>query len=83
MPITNQQRAEWADAAIAAFNKVLRTDPHIVELYDTEEIVLTDLLADLMHWADSRGVNWDRVHDIASETYQEEVIEEKISRREK
>lgn len=42
----NDDRACWAEVALEAFMKETRTD---------EEDALSDLLCDLMHWADRNG----------------------------
>lgn len=39
----NDDRAKWADAAITAFRRETGSD---------DDTILSDLLADLMHWSD-------------------------------
>lgn len=51
---TNEKRAEWADKAVEAFAKATRMEE------EDDFIVLTDLLCDLMHWCDQRGISWDK-----------------------
>jgi len=46
----NDDRAEWAGNAIAAFMQTTRTEP---------ENILSDLLCDLMHWADRQEECFD------------------------
>lgn len=45
----NDDRAEWADAAIAAFRAVTGTDL---------EDAVSDLIADLMHWCDRHDISF-------------------------
>lgn len=47
---TNKERADWAQAALDAFCQTPGADP---------EHALCDLLADLMHWADGSGVDFE------------------------
>lgn len=46
----NHNRARWAGVAVAAFQRETRTD---------DEDVLSDLIADLMHWADRRNYDFE------------------------
>jgi hypothetical protein len=64
--VTNNQRAIWADAALMTF----RTRTGQLESHET---VLTDLLADLRHWADVMGLTWDETTTRAQHHYQDEV----------
>jgi len=50
----NDNRAAWAGAALSAFMMVTGID---------EEDALGDLLADLMHWADRHGYDFDAALD--------------------
>ena len=63
----NNNRAWWAQAAIAAFRHATRTDP---------EDALPDLLCDLMHWADRYGQSFDVMLDRARQSYEEETMPE-------
>lgn len=47
---TNEQRAAWAGTAIHAYQKATGSD---------DEDVLSDLLADLMHWAEKNNYDFD------------------------
>ena len=60
----NIARIEWAGMALAAFQDVCRTD---------DEDALTDLLADLMHWADRNGGKFGRAMRLARQHYIEET----------
>lgn len=64
--VTNDDRAEWAQAALEAF----RDACHMGE--EEGEIVLQDLLTDLCHWADREGVDWPAALARGMSNYQEE-----------
>ena len=61
----NDARADWAGAALSAFMQETGTD---------EEDALGDLLADLMHWADRNGYEFDAALDRARGHYEAEII---------
>jgi hypothetical protein len=63
----NDDRATWAGAAIAAFQQANRTD---------DEDVLSDLLADLMHWADRQKYDFEAALFRAKSHYVEETAAE-------
>jgi len=46
----NYTRAEWANQALNAFQEAVATD---------DEDVVCDLLADMMHWCDLNGKDFD------------------------
>lgn len=60
----NEDRAEWAEQALATFMKRTGTD---------REDALCDLLADLMHWADRNGGDFDSQLDRARMHYEAET----------
>lgn len=60
----NEERAEWADAAVSAFQAETRVDL---------EDALCDLLADLMHWSDRNGFDFDNELRRARDHYDEET----------
>jgi hypothetical protein len=60
----NFDRAAWADKAIDAFREATGTDL---------EDALGDLLADLMHWADRAGYDYDAALDRARGHYEAET----------
>lgn len=60
----NFDRASWADKAISAFRAATGTD---------REDALSDLLADLMHWADRAGYGFDEALDRARSHYEAET----------
>lgn len=60
----NDDRAEWAHAAILAFEKTTGSE---------REESLGDLLADLMHWCDRNNQDFDLALDRARAHYQEET----------
>jgi len=63
----NDSRAEWAGAALSSFMMVTGTD---------EEDALGDLLADLMHWADRNGYDFDAALDPGRWHYDAETDRE-------
>lgn len=63
----NDDRAEWADTALNAFMRVTRTD---------HEDAVSDLLADLMHYCDRQGWNFEDELRRGSEHYHEETTDE-------
>lgn len=64
----NDERAEWAEQAIEAFESATRAD---------REDALCDLLADLMHWADRNGQDFDSQLDRARMHYAAETEPER------
>ena len=73
--ITNKQRAGWATAAIEGYNEAKegKTIP-----YDTLEIVFTDLLCDLMHYAERSNLEFDICVNRAESHFQDEQMERNI-----
>lgn len=65
----NDDRAEWAQAALDAFADV--TDMDIA--CEDGETVLGDLLTDLMHWCDRNGVDFQKKLAGAALNYKEET----------
>ncbi len=55
---TNTERATWAGATVDTFANLTGLD----DAAEADETRLSDLLTDLMHWADERGGQefWDR-----------------------
>jgi hypothetical protein len=64
---TNDSRVEWADACIRTLMKQTGAD---------RDTALVDLLANLMHWADSEGEQFDFALRVAKRHYEEELTEE-------
>ena len=62
----NDKRAAWAGAAVSSFRQATGTD---------EEDALCDLLAELMHWADRSGHDFDAVLHRARDHYEAETTE--------
>jgi hypothetical protein len=54
--VTNSERADWANAALTTFARVTG---QLGDLDADGETVLSDLLADLHHWADALGIDWE------------------------
>jgi hypothetical protein len=65
----NGSRAEWAGAALSAFMRETGTD---------QEDALVDLLADLMHWADRNGYDFDAALERARGHYEAETAAERF-----
>ena len=63
----NDARAEWAGYAIAAFQSQTGTD---------DDDALSDLLCDLMHWADRHGEDFDVELARARNHYEAETTAE-------
>lgn len=61
----NGRRADWAGLAIAAFMAATGTDL---------EDAMPDLLADLMHWSDRAGYDFDTALDRARDHYGAETL---------
>ena len=75
--VTNAHRIECADLAIKAFSKAEGISLIGGELYGLEDYeVLSDLLCDLRHWADAKGVDYDAAATSALIFYGEECQEE-------
>jgi hypothetical protein len=60
----NFDRASWADKAISAFREATGAD---------RDEALSDLLADLMHWADRTGYRFNEALDRARSHYEAET----------
>jgi hypothetical protein len=67
MTVTNNDRAEWAAAALRHFQCTTGTD------YDD---ALTDLLCDLHHWCDRGNANFQSALDRARQHYDAECAED-------
>ena len=72
-PITNAERAMSAETGLLeyAFGKEGGE-----EFYDDAELVLSDFLTDLMHYAQRRGIDFVRCIERAKSHHEEEVLEE-------
>lgn len=60
----NFNRAAWADVGLRAFQEETKTD---------DEDLLSDLLCDLMHWADRSGEDFEGRLERARRAYREET----------
>lgn len=60
----NDNRADWANAALVAFRSVTRCDG---------EDALADLLADLMHWCDRNNASFRDELERARSNYDAET----------
>lgn len=65
--MTNSQRAEQAHRCVMYFEQQTRSD---------RENSLKDLLANLMHWADQHGQDFEDALRVARMHYEAEVQEE-------
>jgi hypothetical protein len=61
----NDDRAAWAEHAMAAFQVATGTD---------DEDALSDLLADLMHWADRAKYDFDAALIRGRDHYEAEMM---------
>lgn len=66
--LTNEDRADLAEAAVETFAEAARND--------TREEALRDLLVDMLHLCDRYGVSQDEVLESALGVYSEEVTDE-------
>lgn len=64
---TNENRADWADSALAAFAIITRCD--------TED-ALPDLLCNLMHYAGQNGIDFNAMLQRARSNFEAEIEEE-------
>lgn len=75
--IANRERAQYAEAAVHAY---CAAKQHPTS-YDRDHIVLTDLLADLMHYANSIAkVSWDACARAAQQHYTAECLDRRSPR---
>ncbi len=65
-PPTPKNRADWAAAGVKEYNRRVESD---------SEDVLVDFLADLMHWADVNGYNFNLNLKRAKTHYEIEVAD--------
>ena len=72
----NDDRADWAGQAIAAFAHATRMDT----VGEDAETMLGDLLADLMHWCDRNNVDFETQLACARSNYAEETRPNKETR---
>jgi hypothetical protein len=70
---TNDERAAWAGVALVAFSQ--RTGMVRKNLSDGEDcfLIVADLLADLAHWCDRKGVPMQSALEYAAGHYQTET----------
>lgn len=65
----NDNRAAWAATALNAFADVTMMNT----AGEDGETILGDLLADLMHWCDRNGVDFNDMLERARDHYEEET----------
>ena len=68
--LVNETRAEWAQVAIDAFTDRVSMDG------EGDETILTDLLADLRHWANTKGISYEEADRRSEYHYNCELDEE-------
>jgi len=66
----NAARARWADEAIKAFQKATGTD---------DEDILSDFLADLLHWSDRKNYDFEAAMYRARDHYGAETSQEGVT----
>ena len=71
---TNRMRAEAADTALEAYSLAKGLCPDEPELSPLE--LLTDLLADLLHWSEADDLDFDTALRLARMHHEEERFEE-------
>lgn len=64
--ITNKERAEFANQTLRAYEKIRG-------FTDEQELVICDLLTDLAHLANSKGLSFDDLLERAQDHYHEEL----------
>lgn len=70
---TNDERADWARAAVEYFYSLVSAQPEDEPL----EQKMYDLVADMRHLADAEGLDWGKILDTADMHYEAEVEEER------
>lgn len=70
---TNKDRARWALAAVKEYARIVGDD---IEEEEGLETAISDLLADLRHLCDKRGISFYICDHRGHEHYTEEVVEE-------
>lgn len=70
---TNEDRAEWAHAAVEAFADLAYNDGIEAEELET---ILGDLLCDLRHWAAGHKINFTKAVEGSEYDFNYEVDEE-------
>jgi hypothetical protein len=72
MPMTNEERAEYAGAAVAEYLS-MKGEPHDLPAEDYE---ISDLICDLLHHGDRLGFNHQELIDRALLHYEAEKEDE-------
>jgi hypothetical protein len=73
---TNYNRAQWAGEAMDTFAAATGLDKS-GDLKAEPATALADLLADLHHWADVKGIDWDKAVEHGFMHWQFEVEAER------
>ena len=64
----NEERAEWAQASLDVYTKLTGLTKE-----DGLQTAIVDLIGDLRHLADSKGIDWDEVKARANDHYSAET----------
>jgi hypothetical protein len=73
--VTNEQRALWGQYTVTAFAN--ESGQLGEDLKDDPETVVGDLIADLMHYCDTRDVDFEEALRRGRNHHDEEIIEER------
>jgi hypothetical protein len=76
MNVSNADRAEWADVAIAAFAQETWQDKS-GDLEHDKQCVVSDLLCNLMHLCRRDGIDFAKCLANGNSNFEEEVEEER------
>jgi hypothetical protein len=68
MSPTNAERAQWAEDALDAFSDAAKMEG------EDDKTVMSDLLANLMHFARQNGIDFESALTMARTNFEHEVI---------
>lgn len=77
---TNRERAEWGKAALAVFTAQTYSGDHpdSMDAGDLESAI-QDLITDLIHFANQKGIDVARLHALALGMFEAEVHEDQVA----
>ena len=79
MGMTNTKRADWAQIALASYsNQKIVGAPTDNGLYDSVELIISDLIGDLAHLMNQSGIEVDEAIERAKFNYHAELEEEGV-----
>jgi hypothetical protein len=70
---TNDERASWAEVGLLAYGQRTGTVGEMVGDDEDPFLIIGDLVADLAHWCDRHGVNFQEAIRYAAGHYQKET----------